>query len=183
MLKEKRLARITAHARDRQLREEIADFIEDLDVGRRRRARSLADGRLIDFVNRLDRIGAANLLQQRICGRPFVSRRSERSPLPPAARLDRISVDLPEPEMPVITESRPIGKRTSTFFKLFARAPRISIQCSTSPNERRDLRSRMTERAPQTAAGLRIRVAARSRAAFPAPPLRRRARPRRARDR
>src|SRR6476660_9859131 len=51
-----------------------------------------------------------------------------------------ISVDLPEPEIPVITDSLPIGKRTSMFFKLLARAPRISIQFSTSGRERRDPR-------------------------------------------
>ena len=56
------------------------------------------------------------------------------------SRTERISVDFPEPEMPVMTESRPTGKRTSTFFRLFACAPRISIHCSTSPNERRDFR-------------------------------------------
>src|SRR6478736_7472637 len=49
-----------------------------------------------------------------------------------------ISVDLPEPEIPVITDSLPTGKRTSMFFKLLALAPRISIQFSTSSRERRD---------------------------------------------
>jgi hypothetical protein len=51
-----------------------------------------------------------------------------------------INVDLPLPEIPVITESLPTGKRTSMFFKLFARAPRISIQFSTFRSERRDPR-------------------------------------------
>ncbi len=55
-------------------------------------------------------------------------------------KTDRIKVDFPDPEIPVMTESRPTGKRTSTFFKLFARAPRISIHSSTSPNERRSER-------------------------------------------
>ena len=36
------------------------------------------------------------------------------------------SVDLPEPETPVTTVSNPSGKVTSTFFKLFALAPRIA---------------------------------------------------------
>ena len=44
--------RVAAHPRERQLREERADFVEDLDVGRGRRARGLADGRLIDLVAR-----------------------------------------------------------------------------------------------------------------------------------
>ena len=51
-----------------------------------------------------------------------------------------IKVDFPEPEIPVITDNRPTGKRTSTSFKLFARAPRISIQPSTSRSGRRDFR-------------------------------------------
>src|SRR6266851_3338376 len=34
-------------------------------------------------------------------------------------------VDLPEPETPVTTVSRPRGRVTSTSFRLFARAPRI----------------------------------------------------------
>ena len=49
-----------------------------------------------------------------------------------------ISVDFPEPEIPVMTEKRPTGKRTSIFFKLFARALFISIQFSTSRKPRRD---------------------------------------------
>ena len=52
---ERKTARgITAHARDRQLRVEIPNLIEDFNVGPRRRARSLADGRLINLVNGLD---------------------------------------------------------------------------------------------------------------------------------
>jgi hypothetical protein len=52
-----------------------------------------------------------------------------RERVPPSAsftagkRTERISVDFPDPEIPVMTESRPTGNRTSTFFKLFARAP------------------------------------------------------------
>src|SRR5438309_6702639 len=49
-----------------------------------------------------------------------------------------IKVDLPLPEIPVITESLPTGKRTSMPFKLLARAPRISIQFSVSRSDLRD---------------------------------------------
>src|SRR2546430_8571312 len=48
-----------------------------------------------------------------------------------------INVDLPLPEIPVITESLPTGNRTSTSFKLFALAPRTSIQFSMFRRDRR----------------------------------------------
>ena len=56
--------RITAHARDRQLRVEIADLIEHFDVSCRGRARRLPDRRLIDFVDRLKRFGPCNGREQ-----------------------------------------------------------------------------------------------------------------------
>src|SRR5207249_4773214 len=51
-----------------------------------------------------------------------------------------ISVDFPEPEIPVITESLPTGKRTSILFRLCTHAQRTSIQVSTPRNDRRDPR-------------------------------------------
>lgn len=48
----------------------------------------------------------------------------------------RMSVLFPLPLMPVITLSLPMGKRTSTFFKLFVFAPCSSSQCA-SPSGRR----------------------------------------------
>src|SRR6478736_6850298 len=51
-----------------------------------------------------------------------------------------INVDLPLPEIPVITDSLPTGKRTSISFKLFACAALISIQFSVSRSDLRDPR-------------------------------------------
>ena len=55
---------ISAHARNRQLRIKIADLVEYFDVCAGRRARRLADGRLIDFVNGFDLTRAAHQLEQ-----------------------------------------------------------------------------------------------------------------------
>ena len=57
-----------------------------------------------------------------------------------------------------MTDSRPTGNFTSTFFKLFACASLISIQSSTSPNERRAFANRMAERRSQATSGLGILV-------------------------
>src|SRR5207247_2641674 len=51
-----------------------------------------------------------------------------------------INVDLPLPEIPVITDSLPTGKRTSISFKLLAPAALISIQFSVSRSDLRDPR-------------------------------------------
>src|SRR5216110_3956943 len=46
-------------------------------------------------------------------------------------RTSPIKVDLPLPEIPVMTDRRPTGNFTSTFFRLFARAFLISTQSAT----------------------------------------------------
>ena len=69
------------------------------------------------------------------------------------------SVDLPEPLTPVTAVSVPSGIATSMFFRLFARAPRMTI----SPFERRPPRRRRRDRAlaAQVGAGQRaVAVAA-----------------------
>ena len=55
-------------------------------------------------------------------------------------RTPRMRLDFPDPEMPAITVSRPIGRRTSMFFRLLARAPRtwtVSWLSETEPWEAR----------------------------------------------
>src|SRR5205814_8710587 len=99
--------------------------------------RCFTDRRLIDFVNGFDLFRAADELEQVAVAAAFLAfqlldhRRKSTS---------CIRVDLPEPEIPVMTDKRPTGKRTSTPFKLLARAPRIWIQSSTLRSDRRDLR-------------------------------------------
>src|SRR5688572_21474570 len=56
---ERKAARsVTAQARIGHLRVKLADVVEEAHVGGRRRTRRAADGRLIDFVNGLDRFVA-----------------------------------------------------------------------------------------------------------------------------
>src|SRR5207302_10478618 len=62
---------ITAHAGHRNLCVKIANLIEDLDVGRRGRARGFPDGRLVDLVNRIDRFHASASLEQLPGAVPF----------------------------------------------------------------------------------------------------------------
>ena len=60
--------------------------------------------------------------------------------------------------MPVMTVSRPTGKRTSTFFEIVRGRPRTSSQLGRSSSEAPRAARRMAQRIPQAAAGLRIRV-------------------------
>ena len=48
---------------------------------------------------------------------------------PSAYKVSNASVDLPEPDKPVITTSLFLGITTSMFFKLCNRAPLIIILC------------------------------------------------------
>ena len=56
----KTAGRVTAHARNRQLRVKISNLVENFDVSPRSRSRRLANRRLIDFVNRFDLFRAAD---------------------------------------------------------------------------------------------------------------------------
>src|SRR5437867_706675 len=63
-----------------------------------------------------------------------------RTPRTSGKRTSPIKVDLPLPEIPVMTDKRATGNLTSMFFRLFARAFLISTQPSTVRKLRRDLR-------------------------------------------
>ena len=52
--------RVAAQTRFRQLREQVANFVEEPHVGRRRRARRASDRRLVHFVNRFNAFGAGD---------------------------------------------------------------------------------------------------------------------------
>ena len=65
-------------------------------------------------------------------------------------------MDLPLPEIPVMTDRRPTGNFTSTFFRLFARAFLISTQSATWRRLRRDLRMGWQSGAFEATSGLRI---------------------------
>ena len=105
-----------------QLREELADLVEDLDVGGRVGARRAADGRLVDGDQ------ACRGSPGPRCGRGrrgCPGRRSGRA-ASASTRMSLTSELLPEPETPVTHTNRPRGISTSMFLRLLCRAPRTT---------------------------------------------------------
>ena len=98
--------------------------VPEADVGGRAGARRLADRRLVDFEHAVDLLPAVDargsrascgVLRRALLGRPL--RAGWRT-----ARRAR-ACDLPEPDTPVTTTSRPSGTRTSTLRRLCSVAP------------------------------------------------------------
>ena len=79
----------------------------------------------------------------RSCGARLGGRRGRSSCASARYRMSLTSVDLPEPLTPVTAVNVPIGIVTSMFFRLLARAPRMTI----SPRAGRPPRGRRGDRA------------------------------------
>src|SRR5882762_5368162 len=113
---------VAAFARFRKHGKEIANGREDAGVGGGIRARRAADWGLIDFDDFVDVLGADNFaVRGGRFGRAIEFLRER------AIKNVVTSVDLPEPETPVTTVSRPSGSVMSTSLRLLALAPRICI--------------------------------------------------------
>ena len=108
----------------RQSGEEQADAVENLRVGGRVGTRGAADGRLVNVHHPSDAFHPLDAGVRTHRTLRAVERAGER----PVENLVH-EVLLPAPETPVTQVKAPSGIRTSTSFRLFARAPTIRTEC------------------------------------------------------
>ena len=105
----------------RQLGEQLANVVEDLDVRRRIRARRPADRRLIDRDQLVELVEPFDLLV--LAGLSFAA--VQIATAGSSTRMSFTSELLPDPETPVTQTSVPSGISTSTFLRLLCSRPRI----------------------------------------------------------